>query len=62
MKLDGTEILFGGNKLTDHSIPAVYGAYNPTAIKVAIKHFKSNKILWKAKSEKQFSQKLNFQK
>jgi 1-pyrroline-5-carboxylate dehydrogenase len=43
LKLDGTKILFGGKKLTDHSIPAVYGAYNPTAIKVAIKHFKSNK-------------------
>ena len=45
MKLDGTEILFGGKKLTDHSIPAVYGAYNPTAIKVAIKNFKLNKNL-----------------
>jgi len=41
--LDGTKILFGGKKLTGHSIPPIYGAYHPTAIKVVLEHFKSNK-------------------
>ena len=32
MQLDGAELLFGGVPLKNHSIPAIYGSYEPTAI------------------------------
>lgn len=32
LDVPGTELLFGGVELTDHSIPDVFGAYEPTAI------------------------------
>ena len=32
LDIPGTELLFGGSELTDHSIPDVFGAYEPTAI------------------------------
>lgn len=38
--LDGAELLFGGKQLENHSIPSIYGSYEPTAIKVPIKHFR----------------------
>ena len=38
--LEGAEVLFGGEPLTGHSIPSIYGAYKPTAIKVPSKHFR----------------------
>lgn len=41
--LEGTEVLFGGEPLTGHSIPSIYGAYKPTAIKVPLKHFRGEK-------------------
>lgn len=35
--------MFGGVPLRNHTIPAQYGAYQPTAIKVPIKHFRGKK-------------------
>lgn len=32
LELDGTKILWGGVPLKNHSIPAIYGSYEPTAI------------------------------
>lgn len=43
MALDGAEILWGGNALKGHTIPNIYGAYEPTAIFVPIKHFRGKK-------------------
>ena len=40
MELDG-ELLWGGKPLKRHKIPDVYGAYEPTAIKVPLKHFRA---------------------
>lgn len=36
LELPGTELLFGGNELTDHSIPDSFGAYEPTAIRAPL--------------------------
>ena len=33
----GAKVLFGGKALTNHSIPSVYGAIEPTAVFVPIK-------------------------
>ena len=36
--------MFGGKPLAEpHTIPSVYGSYQPTAIYVPLKHFKNNK-------------------
>lgn len=43
LALDGAELLFGGVPLKNHHIPAVYGSYEPTAIKVPLKHFRAKK-------------------
>lgn len=43
LELDGAELLFGGAPLRNHSIPSQYGSYEPTAIKVPLKHFRSLK-------------------
>lgn len=43
LELDGAKILWGGKKLTGHSIPDIYGSFEPTAIYVPIKHFTSKK-------------------
>lgn len=43
LALDGAELMWGGEPLTGHSIPEYYGAYQPTAVKVPMKHFKSSK-------------------
>ena len=43
--LSGVELLFGGEPLTGHSIPSIYGAYKPTAVKVPLKHFKAQAAL-----------------
>jgi 1-pyrroline-5-carboxylate dehydrogenase len=32
LDVPGTELLFGGSELSDHRIPGVFGAYEPTAI------------------------------
>lgn len=36
LAVNGTELLFGGRALEGHSIPAGYGAWEPTAIKVPL--------------------------
>jgi len=43
MELDGAELMWGGKPLKGHSIPAVYGSYEPTAVKVPLKHFRAMK-------------------
>jgi 1-pyrroline-5-carboxylate dehydrogenase len=43
LELDGAELLFGGAPLRNHTIPAIYGSYEPTAIKVPLKHFRALK-------------------
>ena len=43
LQLSGAELLFGGVPLKNHSIPSIYGSYEPTAIKVPLKHFRSKK-------------------
>ena len=43
LELDGTKILFGGVPLKDHSIPAIYGSWTPTAVYVPLKHFRGKK-------------------
>jgi 1-pyrroline-5-carboxylate dehydrogenase len=43
LAINGAELLFGGAPLENHSIPEIYGAYKPTAIKVPLKHFKNKK-------------------
>ena len=39
LAMPGAKLLFGGEKLTDHKIPACYGCYKPTAIYVPLKNF-----------------------
>ena len=36
LAVEGTELLFGGQPLTGHSIPECFGAYEPTAIRVPL--------------------------
>lgn len=36
LKIPGSELLFGGKPLENHSIPPIYGALKPTAIYVPI--------------------------
>lgn len=36
LKIQGSKLLFGGEELENHSIPAVYGAIKPTAVFVPI--------------------------
>jgi 1-pyrroline-5-carboxylate dehydrogenase len=43
MALDGAQLLMGGKPLKNHSIPEIYGSYEPTAIRVPLKHFRSKK-------------------
>ena len=44
LKISGAECLFGGEELTKHSIPKIYGSMKPTALKIPVdqllgKHF-----------------------
>lgn len=43
LELDGAKVLWGGKRLTDHTIPEQYGSFEPTAVYVPIKHFSSAK-------------------
>jgi 1-pyrroline-5-carboxylate dehydrogenase len=43
LELEGAKLLFGGNPLKDHSIPAQYGSWEPTAIFVPLRHFRGSK-------------------
>lgn len=36
LKINGAKLLFGGNPLKNHKIPAVYGAWEPTAVFVPL--------------------------
>lgn len=40
LELDGAKILFGGKPLKNHQIPSQYGAWEPTAVYVPLKHFR----------------------
>lgn len=37
LKIPGSELLFGGKLLTNHHIPACYGSFEPTAVKIPLK-------------------------
>jgi 1-pyrroline-5-carboxylate dehydrogenase len=39
LKLEGAKLLFGGKPLTGHHIPPCYGAWEPSAYFVPLKHF-----------------------
>lgn len=43
LSLDGAKLLFGGHPLKNHSIPKIYGSYEPTAVQVPLKHFRAKK-------------------
>jgi 1-pyrroline-5-carboxylate dehydrogenase len=36
LAIPGARLLFGGKELTGHTIPSIYGAYEPTAIFVPL--------------------------
>lgn len=42
LSIPGSNLLFGGTPLTNHSIPADYGAYNPTAIQIPLEKIQEN--------------------
>jgi 1-pyrroline-5-carboxylate dehydrogenase len=42
LQIPGARIEFGGSPLTDHSIPAVYGSWQPTAVFVPLKEMVSS--------------------
>ena len=37
--------MYGGNPLKNHTIPAIYGSWEPTAVYVPLKHFRGPKKL-----------------
>jgi 1-pyrroline-5-carboxylate dehydrogenase len=44
LELEGSKLLFGGKPLAEaHNIPTIYGSYQPTAIFVPLRHFRSPK-------------------
>lgn len=45
LELDGAKVLYGGNPLKNHTIPAIYGSWEPTAVYVPLKHFRGVKKL-----------------
>jgi 1-pyrroline-5-carboxylate dehydrogenase len=45
LELDGAQIIFGGKPLSNHTIPAIYGSFEPTAVFVPMKHFRGAKKL-----------------
>jgi len=42
LKIDGASILFGGEELSKHDIPSIYGAIEPTAVFVPLKEMLKN--------------------
>lgn len=42
LAIPGAKLSFGGNPLKNHSIPSVYGAFEPTAIEVPLDQFVKN--------------------
>lgn len=51
LKIEGTKVLFGGNPLKDHKIPACYGAWEPTAVFVPLESFRDPKYFGLITSE-----------
>ncbi len=45
LSLQGTEVLFGGHPLKNHKIPSCFGAWEPTAYYVPLKHFANPSLL-----------------
>lgn len=43
LQIPGAKILFGGEALTNHSIPKIYGAIKPTAIYVPLEEILKEK-------------------
>jgi len=43
LELDGCELMHGGKPLKNHNIPDCYGSYEPTTVKVPLKHFRGKK-------------------
>lgn len=43
LELEGAKLLTGGKPLKNHSIPAIYGAWEPTLVYVPLKHFRGAK-------------------
>jgi hypothetical protein len=42
-QIPGSRIVFGGNRLTNHSIPECYGAWEPTAVFVPLEEMLKSK-------------------
>jgi 1-pyrroline-5-carboxylate dehydrogenase len=42
LKIEGSKLLFGGEELSGHSIPAVYGSIQPTAVQVPLQELLTN--------------------
>ena len=49
--LEGAKLLFGGKPLTGHKIPACYGAWEPSAYMVPLKHFQNAALFTKLTQE-----------
>lgn len=43
MAIPGAKLLFGGKQLTNHTIPSIYGSYEPTAIFIPLDMIKNQK-------------------
>jgi len=43
LELDGAELMHGGKPLKNHNIPEIYGSYEPTSVKMPLKHFRGKK-------------------
>jgi len=44
LKIDGSKLLFGGDELSDHSIPSNYGSFKPTAIEIPVEELLTDKF------------------
>jgi 1-pyrroline-5-carboxylate dehydrogenase len=51
LKLPGAKLLWGGEELKNHTIPAVYGAVKPTAVFVPLSAMRSKKAFKLATTE-----------
>ena len=51
LSLEGTKVLFGGKPLANHNIPNCYGAWEPSAYLVPLKHFSDPKLFDKLTQE-----------
>ena len=44
LKIDGSKLLFGGDELSNHSIPSNYGSFKPTAIEIPVEELLTDKF------------------